>query len=76
MVGGVASFGVRRIRLVSLLHRLLIALLSSTSQFKDASHVDEFSDERVLVSEVVDVVVLELEERGSLASLIDDYRQD
>lgn len=58
-----------------MLHYLLFWLVRA-SELKDASHIDELTDESVLILEVVDVVVLKLEERSCLRLLINDDWED
>ena len=61
---------------------ILLVLLSNfgricgACKLQDASHVHELADKRVRVGEVVDVVVLELEERSSARLLVNDNWQN
>jgi hypothetical protein len=55
---------------------LLTIGLFSGSQFQDARKVYDFPDKSVGICEVVNVIVVEMVERGGLASLLDDDGQN
>ena len=74
-----ASLCISRVRLLSVLVVCLLLLLGSivrARQLKNARHIDQLANEGALVSEVVDVIVLELEETSGASFLVDDDRQN
>ena len=71
---GLAALSVACIGLVRVsVHRL--GRVRGAGKLKHASELDQLTDEGVCVGKVVDVVVLELEERGNLRLLVDDDRK-
>ena len=72
-----AALRVRDISLVTIFASWLgVRGIIGLCEFKHACHVDELTDESVRISEVVDVVVLELEEGSCLRLLVNDDWKD
>ena len=74
-----ASLCISRVCLLSVLVVYLLLLLSSivrARQLKNARHINQLTNEGALVSEVVDMIVLELEETSGASFLVDNDRQN
>ena len=74
-----ASLRISCVRLFSILVFCLLLLFGSViraRQLKNARHIYQLTNEGALVSEVVDMIVLELEETRGASFLVDNDRQN